>query len=361
MQGATNEHEAARRLDAAGRHDDAVDMLARAARRGDGAALTELGRRLVAGDRAPYLPAEGVRLLCDGVRAGEASAAEHLAALTALGAHVPQSARGALDLLAFAAERGSARAREELRVLAPAGLTSASDDPNDTPSRDASVWRALANAVDTPAWTAVPPSCDLHASPRVRSLPDFVDARCAAWLVKRAAGRLERAHVYDALSGANVVHETRTNTEARFALADVDVVQAVLQIRMAAACGVSPRQLEAPAVLHYAPGEEIREHYDFVDPATPGYAHELARFGERIVTFLVYLNDDYSSGETDFPKLGICHKGRRGEGLFFVNALPDGSPDRRMVHAGRAPRDGEKWIVSQFVRNRPVLPAAAAH
>jgi hypothetical protein len=27
----------------------------------------------------------------------------------------------------------------------------------------------------------------------------------------------------------------------------------------------------------------------------------------------------------------------------------------RTLHAGRPPRAGEKWIVSQFVRNRPVF------
>jgi hypothetical protein len=71
------------------------------------------------------------------------------------------------------------------------------------------------------------------------------------------------------------------------------------------------------------------------------------------MTFLVYLNEEYEGGETDFPKLGIRHKGRRGQGLYFVNAYTDMQPDRRMLHAGRAPRRGEKWLVSQFIRSRP--------
>jgi prolyl 4-hydroxylase len=77
-----------------------------------------------------------------------------------------------------------------------------------------------------------------------------------------------------------------------------------------------------------------------------------------VLTFLVYLNDDYDGGETDFPGLGIAHKGRRGQGLLFVNALDDSEPDLRTVHAGCAPTKGEKWIVSQFIRNRRVLGVA---
>ena len=44
-----------------------------------------------------------------------------------------------------------------------------------------------------------------------------------------------------------------------------------------------------------------------------------------------------------------------------MNALPNGKPDTRMVHAGRPPTSGEKWIVSQFIRNRPALNARAEH
>jgi len=52
--------------------------------------------------------------------------------------------------------------------------------------------------------------------------------------------------------------------------------------------------------------------------------------------------------------IAAWHKGRRGEGLYFVNAN-DGGADVRTLHAGLRPRAGEKWIVSQFVRSRPVL------
>ena len=47
--------------------------------------------------------------------------------------------------------------------------------------------------------------------------------------------------------------------------------------------------------------------------------------------------------------------GQKGEGLFFVNAFPNGEPDRRTVHAGRPPTQGEKWVVSQFMRSRPLF------
>jgi hypothetical protein len=345
----------AAQYDAAGNHDEAVNVLARATQRGDRDAMTELGKRLLVGDRAPALPRDGAGLLVDAFKQGSAEAALRLAVLTALGCYVRQSFPEAFELLIAAAERGSSAARGQLAVLCPdKKLAESSRAATDA---RADVWRRLAQCVDVNAWIAAPPGRTLNESPLVRCFADFAIPSVCAWLIERSRGRLHRARVYDSAAGVDIEHDNRTNTIAEFNLAEADMVHVALQLRMAAACGIPFEQLEAPAVLHYDVGQEIGNHFDFIDPAVPNYAEEIATRGERVVTFLVYLNDDYGGGETDFPKLGVHHKGKGGEGLFFVNALSSGAPDRRMLHAGRPPSSGEKWIVSQFVRNRRVLPA----
>ncbi len=116
--------------------------------------------------------------------------------------------------------------------------------------------------------------------------------------------------------------------------------------------------MEAFAVLHYAVGEEASEHYDFLDPAVPSYAGQIARMGQRVATCLLYLNDGYEGGETEFTSLGLRHRGGTGDALIFFNADADAVPDPRTAHAGRPPTSGEKWVLSQFIRNRPVAPGA---
>jgi hypothetical protein len=98
-------------------------------------------------------------------------------------------------------------------------------------------------------------------------------------------------------------------------------------------------------------GEEITPHFDFIDAQATDYEQQIREKGQRMVTFLLYLNDEYAGGETTFPKLDIIHRGTRGDGLFFINAFPDGAADRRMLHTGSPPTAGEKWIVTQFVCN----------
>jgi prolyl 4-hydroxylase len=338
--------------DAAGRHDAAIDELAHATRAGDIEAMTELGKRLIIGDRAPHMPADGTRFLGDAMQAGSAEAALRLATMAALGAHVEQSWGYALGLLVRAADQGSASACGQLNVFA--------NRAPDAPPPDEG-WRALAARIDLGAWLAPPPGVTLHERPPVRCYREFVTDSACDWLIARARGRLKRALIYDPAHGGDVADRMRTNSAAGFDLMDADVVQVGIQHRMAAAVGLPVHNMEGPTVLHYTVGQEITNHFDFLNPDIPNYDDEIRRRGERIITFLVYLNDDYDGGETDFPELGVRHKGRRRDGLLFVNALPNGKPDTRMVHAGLAPTRGEKWIFSQFIRNRPALNARAEH
>jgi hypothetical protein len=336
--------------DLAGRHDDAVNALARATQAGDLDAMTELGKRLVVGDKGPLLPKDGAGLLIDAAKGGHAEAALKLATLTALGAHVPQSWNDALNLLVFAAERGSESARGQLRAL-----TGRAADPADGDLQ----WRRLAQHIDLKYWLSAPPGQTLCADPVVRVHQRFVTDSVCAWLIEQARPNLKRALIYDPVGGKDIADHMRTNSAAGFDLMHADLVQVAVQWRMSAAVGISVQNMEGPTVLHYAVGEQITNHYDFVNPRIPNYDAEIAQRGQRIITFLVYLNDDYEGGETDFPDLGLRYHGAKGHGLFFTNALPNGEPDLRMVHAGLPPKDNEKWLMSQFIRNRIVLGARA--
>jgi prolyl 4-hydroxylase len=329
---------AVRSLDAAGRHNDALAALARAVAAGDAPAMSELGHRLLVGRNSPLLPEDGLRFIRDAAAKGEPHALHRLAALTAGGAFFPQNWAGAFRLLAQAAEAGSNAAQRQLAALAP-------EVPSGTP------WQQYADAVDVAAWLTPPSTESLTPDAKVVRVPNLAPAGVCAWLIDRSRGNLERARVYDAVNGQETTSETRSNSAANFDLATVDVVQFLLQARMSAACGLPWVCMESPMVLHYDVGEQITDHYDFVDPQSPNYAQLLREQGQRMVTFLLYLNEEYSGGETDFPELGVRHKGSRGEGLYFKNAHADGQPDQRMVHAGRPPESGEKWIVSQFIRN----------
>ena len=340
--------EFAQRLDELGRHGEAVDWLARAGRADDVQALTLLGLRLLTGDNAPYLPADGARLLSDAASRGGAAAAGHLAVLIGGGIHAQQSWPVALDLLQRSAELGSASARTQLRILAGA-------DEGDRPDRP-EAWRELRQAVDMEAWTAPAPGVTLSQSPFVRSFQGLAPPAACEWVIGQSRGRLVRAELYDPDTGKPVLStETRLNRIANFGLADTNLLNILVQTRISASLGIDFHHFESFAVLNYLVGEEYGEHVDYLDPAIPAYTAEIDQRGQRIGTCLIYLNADFEGGETEFPQLGIRNRPERaGDALMFVSAA-GGKPDPRTVHAGRPVTSGEKWVLSQFIRDRPVI------
>lgn len=339
---------AAREHAAAGRHEAAMDELARAARVGDLQAMSELGHRLLTGDHVPRMPEQGVSLIQEAAHYGEGRCLARVAALTAAGAYLPQNWPNSMRLLGAAAVAGDEAARGQILSLQS---DSKAADPAANSKAD---WARLAASVRLEDWLQPAATAPLH--PKVVRVPKLAPARVCAWLIGRARGNLQRATVYDAVSRRDEVHQMRSNTVANFDYATLDVVQFLLQARMAQTCGLRMQQFEAPMVLHYDVGEQITPHFDFIDVNAPDYEQQILEQGQRVITFLLYLNDDYAGGETTFPTLGLVNRGTACDGLYFINSHPDRSADRNMLHTGSPPTSGEKWIVSQFIRDIPLRP-----
>ena len=260
--------------------------------------------------------------------AGDPEAAHRLAVLSAMGLGLPQDWRVAMDRLAQAARLGHPTAARQLALLSNGA------------------------AVDLAAWLTSPAPRMLSEGPAIFAIDGFLPDAVCDWLKDRAGAVSEAALVYDPETGEGRRESVRTNDAARFDLPRMDVVLAVVRERIARAAGLPVPGLEWTQVLHYAVGQTFDWHVDWLDPALPGYAADLAARGQRIATCLVFLNDDFEGGETAFEAGGLRHRGRKGDALLWANTLPDGAIDPRTRHAGLPPTSGEKWVLSQWLRGR---------
>jgi prolyl 4-hydroxylase len=284
---------------------------------------------------------EGEALIEAAFEDGDAEAAEALATLEAMGAGRPQSWARAFDYLAIAADRGSTRARAQLALLGR--------------SQD---WRGSGARLNIPALLAPPARRAVSEQPRIRVFEGFATPGECDWAISAARGKLAPALVWDPVTGQGLSDPNRNNRALELGLTEMDVVLHLLRARISAASNLPLPVFEPAQVMHYRPGEEFRPHYDFLDPARGGHGPELARFGQRIATFLIYLNDDFDGGETVFPKAGFRYRGRRGDALLFANVdAATRAPDPLTLHAGLPPTRGEKWIFSQWIRDRSPGPA----
>ena len=97
-------------------------------------------------------------------------------------------------------------------------------------------------------------------------------------------------------------------------------------------------------------------HYDACNPEAPDYKaciENQSHFGGRKYTFLIYLNDIFEGGETDFPKVNVKVKPRKGAAVLFDNLEPNSRNIRDdALHAGLPPTgDEEKWIINVWIRD----------
>ncbi len=307
-------------------------------------AAASLGLRHLTADGVPADPALGVALIEKAAQAGDAEAAFVAATLASSTLWREQNWSTAFNYLLQAAQSGHSAAQDALQILAGGPLGEAAHGKD---------WAAMREQIDIASWLEIPAPKLVSDTPQIQVIEHFVPVSLCRWLITQAHARLARATIYDDVTGGAIRDGRRTNSQCDLDVEISGVLTFILRARIGAATGRPDRAMEVPKVLHYNPGETFAEHYDYLDETVPAFKSELSRRGQRTKTFLVYLNDDYTGGETVFPKIDYRYKGRSGDALLFANVDERGVPDDNTRHAGLPPESGEKWLFSQWIRGLP--------
>jgi len=97
----------------------------------------------------------------------------------------------------------------------------------------------------------------------------------------------------------------------------------------------------------YEPGQYFRPHNDFF--SGPAYNMHCRASGNRTHTLMVYLNDDFDGGETNFPNLNKVVKPEKGKAIWWKN-MEDGITLTDSLHEGVTVKTGKKYIVTSWWR-----------
>jgi prolyl 4-hydroxylase len=71
---------------------------------------------------------------------------------------------------------------------------------------------------------------------------------------------------------------------------------------------------------------------------------------------LIYLNDDFEGGETDFILANRTIIPKKGKAILFYNVDINLTLIPESVHVGRKVRNGTKWIANKWIRVFPFRP-----
>lgn len=187
------------------------------------------------------------------------------------------------------------------------------------------------------------------ALPRVVVLGNVLsDEECDA-LIEAARPRMSRSLTVATQTGGEEVNADRTSDGMFFQRGESALIQRI-EARLARLANWPLENGEGIQVLNYRVGAEYKPHYDYFDPTQPGTPRILARGGQRVGTFVLYLNTPERGGGTTFPDVGLEVMAQRGNAVFFSYPLPH--PNTRTLHGGAPVQAGEKWIATKWLRER---------
>jgi prolyl 4-hydroxylase len=190
----------------------------------------------------------------------------------------------------------------------------------------------------------------IHDESAVFVCRGFAPAAICDWLIESTRPHLQPSFVKNSFTGKTHTDPHRTATNAAV---DFDFITAIVQERAARLTRVPVSHHETPSIISYEVGQKFDYHHDFLDPDHMGSVPELIAQGQRTITVVTYLNTEFEGAHTEFPRLNISFRGGKGDAILFSNVLPNGAPDRNTWHAGLPPTAGRKWVLSQWIRNRP--------
>lgn len=171
----------------------------------------------------------------------------------------------------------------------------------------------------------------------------------------RAALCYRRSRVGDRTSHGQV-NQHRTSSSALLPDRDSTTLRSIRSKVARLAC-CAPEQIEQLQITRYRVGEYYRPHHDALTPSMVTSLKEQSRGGQRIATVIVYLNSlapEDTGGQTFFPGADISIRPRAGRAVLWNNCDAALNPLAEAVHEARAPTVGVKYVLSCFIRERPI-------
>ena len=103
-------------------------------------------------------------------------------------------------------------------------------------------------------------------------------------------------------------------------------------------------------VVKYDQDGFYKEHHDACCENNEYCKEFLKRGGQRLATIVIYLNDDFEGGGTQFPNIGKTFKPKKYSGLLFFNNC-----NKESIHQGTPVIKGSKYICNIWFRESEFL------
>lgn len=177
--------------------------------------------------------------------------------------------------------------------------------------------------------------------------PNFLSPEECDLIIHKAKPNLFPSKVY---GGSDDIFAQNTRQSEQCWLDDSDSFIKDLTIRIKVATNTHHKHTEHLQVVNYKTGGFFTPHYDACDGDSAFCERMDGKLGPRLWTLLIYLNDDYTGGETVFPRIDKSVKPEKGKAVLFKNVDDNGNVIHQAFHGGNPVLSGEKWIANKWIR-----------
>ena len=266
-----------------------------------------------------------------------------------------------IKYLFLAARAGNRLAAAELTENEKSVVQGILDGASFAPTGESEVKFAdVAEALDQPFEHEPDRPEILSSESNVLKFRNFLTPIECSYIKAAAAPAIQPSSTVHPHTGELIKNEIRTSSSSNFDPVSRDHFIFSVDERIAVATGTTVEQGEPLNVLYYRIAEEYKFHYDFLSAKNEDERRLLKEGGQRKFTFLISLNEEYSGGETYFPRLDVNYRGQLGDALMFQNTGVDGQPNELMLHAGMPITGGQKWVASKWIREEAFTLGAPA-
>lgn len=165
---------------------------------------------------------------------------------------------------------------------------------------------------------------------------------------------LSKPYIFDASvigdKTTKVNHQIRNNSHFPIPIPNNSIILALTERHLAFLSAVNIAHFEPPVILKYEKGQYYKWHYDAILPSTDKLTKEIQSFGQREKSIILYLNDKFQGGETEFKSPFLSLKPKMGHYIMFDNLDENNKPSS--IHRGAEVLYGEKWVMTIWTRTK---------
>lgn len=179
----------------------------------------------------------------------------------------------------------------------------------------------------------------------MKEIKNFIDPNEAKYLIRMIDKYANKSMVVGVGKEMNEYSLSRTSYTANLVANDPTVES--IHRKIAKYLGLNIKKGESLQGQRYEAGQYFRNHQDYFKGDS--YDRNCLSSGNRTYTFMLYLNDNFEGGNTDFPHLKKSIKPEQGKALVWNN-LQHGHTNEYMTHGGSNVIRGTKYIITSWWR-----------